>query len=70
VFSLSYAACTRDFVSLRILHIEDLQAVLANYVRFASTRRKLVACNTTLFRNMCLPRLSKLTYAIYTRDWV
>jgi hypothetical protein len=68
MFSLSYAACTRDFISLRILHIEDLRAVLADYIRFASTRQKLVACNTTLFRNMYLPRLSKLTYAIYTRD--
>jgi hypothetical protein len=65
VFSLSYAARTRDFISLRILYIEDLQAVLANYVRFVSARQKLVTCNTTLFRDMCLPRLSKLTYTIY-----
>jgi hypothetical protein len=68
VFSLSYAAYTRDFISLRILHIEDPQAVSANYVRFASARRKLVAYNTTLFRDMCLPRLSKLTYTIYAQD--
>jgi hypothetical protein len=68
MFSLSYAARTRDFVSLRIPHIEDLRAVSADYVRFARTRRKLVACNTTLFRDICLPRLSKLAYTIYARD--
>jgi hypothetical protein len=38
MFSLSYAACIRDFISLRILYIEDPQAVLADYVRFASAR--------------------------------
>jgi hypothetical protein len=68
VFGLNYAARIRDFVSLRILYIEDLQAVLADYVRFASARRELVACNTTLFGDMCLSSLSKLTYTIYARD--
>jgi hypothetical protein len=62
MFSLSYAARTRDFISLRILYIE------ADYIRFASARRELVACNTTLFRDIYLSRLSKLTYTIYTRD--
>jgi hypothetical protein len=68
MFSLSYAARTRDFVSLRILYIVDSQAVSADYVRFASARRKLVAYNTTLFRDIYLPRLSKLAYTIYARD--
>jgi hypothetical protein len=68
MFSLSYATRTRDFVYLRILHIKDSQAILANYVRFASARRKLIAYNTTLFNDMCLPRLSKLAYTIYARD--
>jgi hypothetical protein len=68
MFSLSYAAYTRDFVRLRILYIKDSRAILANHVRFASARQKLVAYNITLFRDMCLPRLSKLTYTIYARD--
>jgi hypothetical protein len=68
MFSLSYAACTRDFFSLRILYIVDPRAVTADYVRFASARRKLVACNTTLFRDIYLPRVSKLRYTIYARD--
>jgi hypothetical protein len=68
MFSLSYATHTRDSISLRILHIEDPQAILANYVRFASARRKLIAYNTTLLRDMCLPRLCKLAYTIYARD--
>jgi hypothetical protein len=68
MFSLSYAARTRDFISLRILYIEDPRAVSADYIRFASARRELVACNTTLFRDIYLSRLSKLTYTIYTRD--
>jgi hypothetical protein len=45
----------RDFVSLMISHIEDLRAVTAD---------------TTLFGDMCPPRLSKLAYTIYARDWV
>jgi hypothetical protein len=70
VFGPNYAARTRDFVSLRILHIEDPRAVSADHVRFASARRELVACNTTLFRDMCLSSLSKLAYTIYAGDWV
>jgi hypothetical protein len=65
VFGLSYAACTRDFVSLRIPHIVDSRAVTANYVRFASARRELVACDTTLFRDIYLTRQSKLAYTVY-----
>jgi hypothetical protein len=68
VFSLNYAARIRDFISLRILYIEDPRAVLANYVRFASVRQELIACNTILFRDMCLSSLSKLAYTIYARD--
>ena len=68
MFGPSYAARTRDFVGLRILHIEDPRAVSADHVRFASARRKLVASDTTLFGDMCPPRLSKLAYAIHVRD--
>jgi hypothetical protein len=68
VFGLNYAARIRDFISLRILYIDDLRAVLADYIRFASARRELIAYNTTLFRDMCLSSLSKLTYTIYAGD--
>jgi hypothetical protein len=68
VFSLSYTAYARDFVSLRILYIVDPQPIIANYVRFASVRQELITYNIILFRDMCLPILSKLTYTIYARD--